>query len=198
MDIDDDRAIYLLTKIKKSLLKIREHGRYSDVYDVESNLLIIENLLKHSWKKRGHLPGFNKLNNIIFDREDDFNPLKINLLFDKLAKTEHGNYVNKLIEVLENPNDSGVSEDQLLDEIDELKRQLRLKKVSLIDYLKISMLNITKNQFRRILKGVIGETKRTFKEICDNPYLIYEEYEAKEEEDAYFGDRIDGPIIYLK
>jgi ATP-dependent exoDNAse (exonuclease V) alpha subunit len=195
MDINDDRAIYLLTKIKKSLLIVKKHHRVNETYDVSKNLQIVELLLENCWKKRGLLPGFKKLNQILLERDDDYHKLEINNYYQKIVQNNPDNYLDILLDLFENNNSKQIDVDErLLCEIDDLKHCLSVKKISSYEYLTLALLNFTKTQFKRILNSNIGETKRSVKEICRNPYLLYEEYKPSTEEDPYLGERIDDEI----
>ena len=57
--IDDDQAIYLLTKIRRSLLEVQEHGVIGTSQTVQ--LHRVEELITHAWEKRGYLPGLKCL-----------------------------------------------------------------------------------------------------------------------------------------
>lgn len=199
MDIDDDQAIYLLTKIKRSILHVKEHGRFTDLYDIDTNINRVENLLKHTWQKRGLFPGFLKLARILLGRSEDVQPLKLCSLIDKLKETTGEDYYENLLYFIEKPETNRNLLKLYKDEIHELKEALETKKISVYEFLRLCLLNLTREQFSRILKGEIGELKRTIKEICNNPYLLYEEYEAKEEtDDPITGDLVDEPIELSK
>ena len=61
MDIDDDEAIYILSKMRQKLLDCQKDG----VIDLnEMNLWRInqlDELSKHCWEERGYFPGFKML-----------------------------------------------------------------------------------------------------------------------------------------
>lgn len=199
IDIDDDQAIYLLTKIKRSILRVKEHGRFNDVYDPDENIGRLESLLKHSWGKRGLFPGFLKLARLLLDRCDDPKPLRLDSLLHDLIKQYGEDYADALIEFIENPETHSALQKLCKDEIYELKDALDAKRMSSDDFLRLCLLNLTTEQFRRVLQGNVGDTRRTIKEICENPYLLFEEYEPNEEaENVVTGDLIDEPIELSK
>jgi len=50
-------------------------------------------------------------------------------------------------------------------------------------FFQLAMLNLSQYQFERILSGHIAEpekTTHTVKSICENPYLLFEEYKSVE------------------
>ncbi|MDY0280541.1 MAG: AAA family ATPase [Salinivirgaceae bacterium] len=199
MDIDDDQAIYLLTKIKRSILRVREHGRFTDVYDADQNINRVETLLKHAWQKRGLFPGFLQLSTLLLDRVDDVTPIKLSSLIRILKECSEDDYCDNLIDLLEKPETDKSLLKLYKDEIYELKEVLATKKISIDDFLRLCLLNLTTEQFKRILNGKLGTVKRNIKDICHNPYILYEEYEAEEEaEDIITGELIDKPIELSK
>lgn len=201
MDIDDDHAIYLLTKIKRSLLRIKDHGRFTNEYDVDGNLERLENLLQMAWQKRGMFPGFSSLVRALIGRIDERQRYRIDNLIEDLRKNSGEEYYDTLYNLLESPESVAEFNKKYGGEIAELKEALDIKKISTESFLKLCMLNLYPNQFKRIINGQIGEIKRSVNEICDNPYLLCEEYDFKEgiqDEDLVTGERIDGPIDLLK
>lgn len=199
MDIDDDQAIYLLTKIKRSLLRVRDHGRFTDVYDVDHNINCLEELLKHAWQKRGLFPGFLKLSNLLLSRTGDSKTLKLSTLIDKCREAAGEDYCDSILNFIEKPEAEKALLKIYKDEIYELKEVLDTKKISVEDFFKLCLLNLTTAQFRRILTGDLGKVRRKLKDICSNPYLLYEEYESNEEnEDIITGELIDKPIELSK
>lgn len=58
--VDDDQAIYLLMKLRKSILQVKEHGFQID-YEADAELDKTDKLLAYAWKKRGYLPGLKQL-----------------------------------------------------------------------------------------------------------------------------------------
>jgi len=58
--VDDDQAIYLLMKLRKSILRVKEHA-LQIAYDADEAMKRIDALLQRSWRKRGYLPGLRAL-----------------------------------------------------------------------------------------------------------------------------------------
>ena len=199
MDIDHDQAIYLLTKIKKSLYKIQTHGKIPN-YDVEGNLENIESLLEHAWKKRGHLPGFNELVTLALDREEN-EIVHLHSVIPELFKKYGKQYVDKLKEILDDPSLLDGDLIRAEDEIEEIKENLEAKDLSINDFLRLSMLNLKRGQYKRIWKEQISDNDITINEIANNLYLLYEEYDVENYDaldDLNTGEQIDGPIELFK
>ncbi len=196
MDIDDDQAIFLLTKLRKSYLIIREHGRIASNI-VEQSLKLIDDFLERTWKKRGLFPGFSKIVRLLLGRENDSKALKLDDAILFLQEEKGDNYCDGLVKFLENPESNAILNKQIGDEIFELKEALEVKRLSADHLLALCTLNLTSYQFRRILENKIGKYKRSVSDICNNPYLLFEEYEFDSEMDddnPTTGDRLEGPI----
>jgi exodeoxyribonuclease V alpha subunit len=91
-------------------------------------------------------------------------------------------------------NELSASFEDLFEEIQEFIRERNLTADQL---LRMASLNLCANQFRRIIakEGIYKQLAV----VCDNPYLLYEEYEVGETiEDELSGERIDGLIDIFK
>lgn len=190
--IDDDQAIYLLMKIRRSLLIVAEHG-FVDHYETECQLENVENLIKFTWNKRGYLPG-----------------LKVLLLAIPGIKEHYFKRVTELIDTIDLADQETINEfrdalcgesNSLADEFDDLLTEVQEfmdeHSINGEDILRLASLNLTSHQFRRISKkeGI----RHRLSTICHNPYLLYEEYEpGKETEDELSGEKIDGQIDLFK
>ncbi len=197
MDMSDDEAIYLLTKIRRSLDIVREDGFFKE-YSVEDAIDRVENLLKHCWGKRGYFPGFVTLSAVISGRKDSFNEYSKfkNELIDQLPVNEQYEAFHKILcepSVLDEYN-LGDSED-LIEELIESFETLRL---SVDDFLKLAMIDLLPAHFHRIIKGD-KEKDISAKKVLDNPYLLYEQYREEEWKDnSVSGETELGPIDLFK
>ena len=190
--IDDDQAIYLLMKIRKSLLKVREHGILEN-YDTEDALLKNELLLRHAWQKRGYFPGLKNLINAIPGIKLNYTN-EIPKFIDSIDTSEPEIF-NQLCEAIETQefNDCNGLDSlfvEIVDFIDE-------KGISPDNFLRLASLSLTEVQYSRILSG--NGMASSLHEICRNPYMLFEEYTpSKDLEDKISGDKIDGPIDLFK
>lgn len=70
MDIDDDKCLYLLYKLRKSIIKIQEHNQQVIKHDLVKELNRINDLIAKTWSKRGVYPSLGKvLNHFVQDKE---------------------------------------------------------------------------------------------------------------------------------
>ncbi|SHN26056.1 ATP-dependent RecD-like DNA helicase [Mucilaginibacter sp. OK098] len=186
MDIDDDKCLYLLYKIRKSIKKIQEHKQaiVNTDYSIEEGR--INKLIKSVWDKRGIYPSLNHVFNHYFDNEE---------LSSELANIIENNATNEnhLLKILEGllnediPNYLMPFEDSLLDLIEKRHFKKNIKSLA-----KLSLFILTPNQINRII-----ENADLLKEIAINPYILYEDYEAGED-DLNNPDMQDEPIDIFK
>lgn len=185
--IDDDQAVYLLMKLRKSILKIKEHA-LQIAYDADEALKRIDALLQHSWRKRGHLPGLRALSMALLK----LSPADTQRI-DIFVKAASENGVGKIRPLCESLAESGAMTpefEECEDVICELSDALQTYRLSPNDFLRLAALNLTRVQFDRIIRK--EGLQHSLKEVADNPYLIYEEYEQGAlTEDPMSGDEID-------
>jgi exodeoxyribonuclease V alpha subunit len=186
MDIDDDKCLYLLYKLRKSLKKIQEHKQEVVKRDLAEEEKRIDELIARTWKKRGIYPSLSKiLDHFIQDNSSS----------DELAETIQSilspKYdLNKLF--------SDVIENAIPDELEEFEDDLcdlaenRTFKKYFKSFSKLSLLVLTDYQIEKII-----EDKELLKEVEQNPYVLYEEYLA-DEDDLDIPDMQDEPIDVFK
>lgn len=193
MDIGNDQAIYLLTKIRRSLLIIKEHS-IIESFDADSAINTIDNMLEMCWKQRGHFPGFSKLSRAILDVREYDKPILDN--FIKIVQiTEGRNYFEKVIEMIEDPDLAEDNYEEYVDILWDIHDAIEEYSIDCLDFLRLAMLDLTYKQFKVIVKG----KDILLKDVCENPYILYEEYEPSTIlEDPIKGDVIDGYIDLYK
>ena len=198
MDIDDDEAIYLLSKIRRSLFSIRKQGRLNK-YDVETELQKIERMLSHCWQKRGYFPGFAKVARCILGREEDEH-LELDALKHVLIEIYGDQYVLEMIQLVDGTKKCDGNLERFQAEIDELTGQVSTRGIGPVDLLRLSMLNLTYFQFRRIWSEEIDNNDMEITKICDNPYLLFEVYNDNIDTsiDTNSGDDVDSSIELFK
>lgn len=202
MDVDDDEAIYILSKMRQKLLDCKNDG-VIDPSEITSRLQTIDELSKHCWEHRGYFPGFVSLADLILGRETKFGQL-----LSAVSETEEGPD-EKILELLENPK-SDTSFKNYKNDLFDLKEALEARGMSGEQFLKLSMLNLKRNQFERILEKKVKDydrynhqvalkDKTPVEDICNNPYLLVEEYVAEEAKvDENTGEELDSPIELFK
>lgn len=203
MDIDDDSAIYILSKMRQKLLACKNDG-VIDPEEMNRRISQVDQLSSHCWQNRGYFPGFLKLSNLLLDREtnlDEFITL-INGL-------ESDDQTEKILSLLENPK-SDATFKKFKNDLYAIKETLETRGISYEQFLQLTLLNLSRFQFQRILSGHIRDfdhykhqvalkDKTPLEDVCNNPYLLVEEYVAKEnEQDEHTGEEIDSPIELFK
>lgn len=198
MDIDDDEAIYLLSKMKQKLLQIKTAG-IVDPAKIEEEIKKLNQLLNHAWTKRGHFPGFENVCRAITGFKEPKFPLSDMLL--KLKENED-DYADKLEQLFNDPF-SDAKYRSYRNHISEISEKLEGGYgITTTEFLQLAMLNLSQYQFERILGGYIedkDQSSHTVKEICENPYLLYEDYNPIDVNiEMSTGDIIDNPIELFK
>lgn len=208
MDVDDDEAIYILSKMRQRLLDCENDG-IVPVADMHQKIRAVDKLLEHCWIKRSYFPGFAPITRKLLNWN------KPEFLLDEfvsdLQQNEGSDYADKFIELLKNPK-SNPSYKQYASLLREVKSTYE-ENYGLTDeqFLHLCMLNLKPFQFYRILSGKLtlsGDWRKTIEdearshhleEICNNPYLLFEEYESYEAiVDEVTGEEIDNPIELFK
>jgi exodeoxyribonuclease V alpha subunit len=208
MDIGDDEAIYILTKMRKSLLDSLNDG-IVPVADMQERLDKVEHLLKTAWESRSYFPGFSNAARVFLNelKEPDF---KLETFFENFKESSE-NQDADLKAILENPDGHPLSQkysqyfNNLLDRLDQYR-------ISIEEFMQLCLLNLKPFQFKRIVDGKMllntdwirdfdEDIKRSHstKKLIENPYLIYEDYNYwPDAHDDVFGDEEDSPIDLFK
>jgi ATP-dependent exoDNAse (exonuclease V) alpha subunit len=208
MDIGDDEAIYILTKMRKALMDCKHDGVVSPE-EMQERIEKVEGLLRLAWGKRSYFPGFVSVSRALMNKREapDF-PLE---RFYEDLKLDSEDVESDLRLALEKPKGSTVSKGYT-DELYELQDRLDLNGLSIAQFLELSMLNLNPFQFDRILNGKLRITTdwvRDFDEdvkashrttdIIANPYLLHEDYDYwPDSHDDVYGEELDAPIDLFK
>jgi hypothetical protein len=208
MDVDDDEAIYILTKMRQSLITCKDDGIVPPE-EMSERIEAIEYLLQHCWTKRGYFPGFTRIARHLMQWDKPDFPLEA--LIDQINENEEAEErATKLVGLINNSNADPTYRAHKR-QLDELK-SIYQESYGLSDaqFLSLCMLNLKEFQFERILSGKlklsgdfrtdINQEKASHRlpSICDNPYLLYENYEHFDERLNSFGEEEDGPIELFK
>jgi len=188
MDIDDDKCLYLLYKLRKSIYKIREHNQIvinSDLHEEEERL---NKMIEMSWEKRGVYPGLDKV--LGYYLEEDCSALSQAIqkelkpkydIFDLFEDIFGGN----IPEALEDYHE------ELEDLIDTKGFNKYYKPL-----LKLSLFNLTKEQVRKIIES---DNRELLLQLEQNPYVLYEEYRYRQrDEEMDIPDLVDENIDIYK
>ena len=195
MDIDDDEAIFLLTKMRSKLIDSMTDGIVG-VEWLKEQTNKIDDLLELCWNRRTHFPGFRNFSRTLLDKqENDWCILDNFVEKIKEAETE---YCSKIKELLSVPN-SDEEYKKYSYTLVELKSILDQLNLTIDQFLLLSMLNLSFKQFEKIKRGTISSYHTDIKAVSENPYLLFEEYEPEEDpQDPITGDYVDYPIELFK
>lgn len=186
MNLDDDKCLYLLYKLRKSIKKAQEHNQQVIKSDLKQEEIRINRLIEKIWKKRGIYPSLAFVfNNFIqdLDRSSELADAVKQTLSNKHNLHE---FFARIIEE-DIPEELSKFEDELL----ELSSN-RIFKKHFASLAKLSLFLLTEHQIERIIKD-----KDLLREIEMNPYVLYEEY-LSEEDDLDVPDMQDEPIDVFK
>lgn len=208
MDIGDDEAIYILTKMRKSLMTCRDDG-VIPISDMQERIVKVESLLELAWSSRSYFPGFVSISRVLLNQTNE--PNFVLERFYEDFKIDANQPDLELLKILESPRSSGISPN-FIAPINDLKDRLDQNGLSFEQFLQLSMLNLKPFQFERILDGKLrlsNDWIRNFDDsvsrshdpvdIIANPYLLYEDYEYwADSHDNVYGEERDAPIDIFK
>lgn len=186
--IDDDQAIYLLTKIRRSLLEVKEHG-VIDTSQTNVQISRVEELIAHAWEKRGYLPGMKCLLLAIPGLGENYQQ-DISEFVETLDLS-HQQEVSGLIGAFS--GEPRANSDKFAGLLSEVQDFMGEHDLSSKNVLRLASLNLTTHQFARIIRK--AGIWHSLAEIAENPYLLFEYYEPGDELEAPLtGEKVDGPI----
>ena len=186
MDMDDDKCLYLLYKLRKSIKKTQEHNQQVLKKDLKEEERRINTLIEKVWKKRGIYPSLKYvLNYFVQDSELS------NKIVESLKSLLNNKYdlITFFRAILEEDFPEEVSDYD--DELLELCSN-RIFKKHYLSFAKLSLFVLTENQIKKIIAD-----KELLKEMENNPYALYEEYQS-DEDDLDVPDMQDEPIDVFK
>lgn len=208
MDVDDDEAIFILSKMRQRLMDCENDG-IVPVVEMQKKIKAVDEMLEHCWQRRSYFPGFTAISRYLLNWD------KQEFLLDEfileLQQNEGSEYAQKFIDLLANPV-ADISYKKYAALIREVKSAYQ-ENYGLQDeqFLHLSLLNLKPFQFQRVLSGKLklsGDWRKTIDnesrshsvdEICSNPYLLYEDYESYAELlDKVTGEEMDSPIELFK
>ncbi len=195
MDIDDDEAIFILTKIRNKLLDAINDG-IVEVNWINDQINRVEDLLEHCWNRRAHFPGFKNLSRILLNKNEN-EKSRLDQFVSHLKGNEP-DYSEKIADLLNDPG-SDRSYSYYFNDLQQLKNSIEQIGITVSQFLTLAMLNLSSRQFEKINDGIISKSAFDIQSISENPYLLYEEYEPdKDMQDSQTGEFTDGPIELFK
>lgn len=181
IDMDDDSCIYLLTKMKNSLTKIKNHAILNPAR-TQKYMRVIETLLERTWKLRGTHPGLGNVLDVAMQlNEEDYGTGdEIVRLVARHNGAKH--VMPEIFSILSGDSEIPDYLDGYCGNLMEEAKSQRMKwGVGLLQ--KLSLFSLTHGQIINILEettGCLGQITEINK-IESNPYLLCEEYNPTEQ-----------------
>jgi len=195
-ELDEDKCLYLLYKIKKALKIIEDHGFVN--VDCEKNK--IEKLIQKSWERRGIYPSLPRILDIIADiqSEDESIGEKIVLALKKKFGADPA-LLDFIFDIMLNKNKK-IPEflKKFSSDINDLRNNISY--YNDVDLLKkLTLFELTTYQLKRIIFRKNNPFKKsiTNQDIVRNPYLLAENY-VPEEQDLDNPEIMDDAISIFK
>ena len=168
MDIDDDKCLYLLYKLRKSIKKIQEHNQLVVHSDLKEEEKKIEKLIGKVWEKRGIYPCLNKVVDYFLGNRELSDELASNLIGTTDEKNDLSAIFEKIIKG-KVPKELKENESDLVDLVEK-----RVFKKNCKSLLKLGLFNLTQYQIDKIIND-----DNLLSGLDANPYILYEDYEPR-------------------
>ncbi|MBZ5529573.1 MAG: ATP-dependent RecD-like DNA helicase [Acidobacteriia bacterium] len=181
-ELDEDKCLYLLYKIKKSLRTVEDHG----FINVDREMDIIEKLIQRSWERRGIYPSLSRALDLIASLEQDDESVGKEIA-SKL-KEELGSDPKQLDLIFNVVTDRNASIPAFLAKV---SSEIEILRNNISDYIddinllkKLSLFELTPHQLKRIIFQTDNPFKKPIdkEEIVQNPYLLAENYVSEEQD----------------
>ena len=174
-DIDDDSCIYLLTRLRKSFSKVKEHAIVPQEW-ANKQLKTIDSLLERAWRLRGVYPGLGNILDVVSDISKDEFGSGNSIVRRVQENTNPENILDRVFSMIAEkstiPDYLGDYEGIIFD------IQINIGQYSQKLLQKLSLFSLTQNQ----IKNILNKNDNNFKVRIDlakvesNPYLLCEEY----------------------
>jgi ATP-dependent exoDNAse (exonuclease V) alpha subunit len=187
MDIDDDKCLYLLYKLRKAIKKMQDHKRTVVDSDFAQEEARITALIEKAWRKRSIYPSLPAILKRFLPDEDCIQ-LSAALVGQTDPKKDLQAILTDIVDDEEVPKALEPHEDALLELAD-----TRAFKNNLAAWVKLSLFNLTPYQIDKIAGNAA-----IMKGLPANPYILFEEYKPDEEAHLDEPDLMDEPIDLYK
>lgn len=208
MDIGDDEAIYILTKMRKALITCKDDGVVPRI-EMLGRIEKIEELLNFAWSSRSYFPGFVSISRVLLNQMDE--PKFALETFYTDFKDQDNEPDVELKNIMQNPSANQLSK-KYVSQFKELSDRLDQRNFNIDQFLQLAMLNLNPFQFERIIDGKLtlpdnwirsfdDDVKKSHNpaDIIANPYLLYEDYDFwPDSHDDVYGEEKDAPIDLFK
>lgn len=203
-ELDNDRCLYLLYKLRKSIKIVQKHG----IVKLDREEKLIDKYIEDVWKMRGLYPALGSVVDLLVDlaesgsaQEKNGNELVAIIRKSIPENTDLLTYILSLLSV----------KAAIPEKLHDFKKTIKKARLGLRDHTsllevlkKLSLFSLTEFQLRRILfprlekdeDHPFGGKEISPKEITDNPYILCEEYIplTNDTEELDQPELRDGPI----
>jgi len=187
MDIDDDKCLYLLYKLRKAIKKMQDHKGTVVNSDFAQEEARVNALIEKAWQKRGLYPSLPRILKRFLPDEDC---VKLAGALVSATNPKHDLHavLTDIAEKEEVPKALEPHEDTLLDLAD-----TRGFKNNLAALVKLSLFNLTAHQIDKIVAD-----PALMKGLPANPYILFEEYQPDDDAHLDEPDLMDEAIDLYK
>jgi ATP-dependent exoDNAse (exonuclease V) alpha subunit len=175
MDIDDDKCLYLLYKLRRAIKKMQDHKCTVVKSDFASEEAKVTALIERAWQKRGIYPSLATVLKRFLPDEDCVRMAGA-LVNVTNAKFDLQTVLTGIVENSKVPEALEPHEDALLDLADS-----RVFRNNLAALVKLSLFNLTPHQIEKIVAD-----PDIMKSLPANPYILFEEYQK--DDDAHLDE----------
>jgi ATP-dependent exoDNAse (exonuclease V) alpha subunit len=198
-ELDDDECIYLLTKLRRSIIAVKKHGLV-DQRRVTNQERVIDKLLQNAWKVRGLYPGLGSLLDVLAQVEHDEQgngQAIVSALNGNLKESE--DLLEETFELLAQSSPVPAYLRTYEPQIQEIRINTKQFLSNFPALKKLSLFSLTSTQLKRIIYRTDSPFKKdvSLSGLGENPYLLCEEY-VSQEQDLDDPERGDGQIGIFK
>jgi len=181
-ELDEDKCLYLLYEIRKSLKIVEDHG----FINVDREKGIIEKLIQRSWERRGIYPSLPRILDIVATIEQDDESIGEKIVAKlKERFAQDPQQLDFIFNLITNRNSS------IPAFLKDVSSEIGTLRINIPDYQdsinllkKLSLLELTTHQLKRIIYQIDNPFKKPInsEEIVQNPYLLAENYVSEEQD----------------
>lgn len=208
--VDDDRALYLLYKLRKAVHVAEGHGIVKSMGNAGK---LIDGFIKDAWENRGLYPGVGAAVAVLAEAAADTDPNPETAeqaanLCAALKASSKKSLLEEVFDLLHSSKPAPTRLSKFSKLIALARKGLKAHSESEPLLRKLSLFNLTAFQVRRIVLGesleseppVFGSASVDGDEVLQNPYLLCERYTPVTDDGGWrqsekdVQDRRDGPI----
>ena len=171
MGMNDDSCLYLLTQLRKSLDKIKEHG-IVDIDLMQSQQQHVDALLKQVWTQRGIYPGLGSILDVIGDVEESDRGIGAKIVDQVRINVDSTNTLDDVLSILTDNLPVPKYLNAYENIIEDIRVNISDENIPLLE--KLSLFSLTPTQIGNILHRY--DSNMDLDKIVKNPYILCEEY----------------------